>query len=147
MEKREDLENYIKQAMEELYQEDFILLKDNVSERCLVYNFARRLEKILDQTEYKELNIDLEYNRNCSMIKSLKNQKVTYPDLILHERGNNAKNTIAIEFKKWNNKNHKILEKDRKKLKGFKYEYGYKLCLLIIFSPKHSNKVIYELQQ
>lgn len=146
LEEIENLEKYVKQAMKELYNKDRILLKDNVSERCLVYNFARHLEKILKDTEYRNLSIDLEYNRRCERLKELEGQKTSYPDLIVHERGTDDKNTIVIEFKKWNNKNIKVLEKDRKKLKGFKYEYRYKMPILIIFDKENSEKVIYEIQ-
>lgn len=146
LEEIENLEKYVKQAMKELYNKDRILLKDNVSERCLVYNFARHLEKILKDTEYRNLSIDLEYNRSCERLKELEGQKTSYPDLIVHERGTDDKNTIVIEFKKWNNKNIKVLEKDRKKLKGFKYEYRYKMPILIIFDKESNEKVIYEIQ-
>lgn len=146
LEEKENLERYVKQAMKELYNKDRILLKDNVSERCLVYNFARHLEKILKDTEYRNLSIDLEYNRSCERLKELEGQKTSYPDLIVHERGTDDKNTIVIEFKKWNNKNIKVLEKDRKKLKGFKYEYRYKMPILIIFDKESNEKVIYEIQ-
>lgn len=146
LEEIENLEKYVKQAMKELYNKDRILLKDNVSERCLVYNFARHLEKILKDTEYRNLSIDLEYNRRCGTLKELEGQKTSYPDLIVHERGTDDKNTIVIEFKKWNNKNIKVLEKDRKKLKGFKYEYRYKMPILIIFDKESNEKVIYEIQ-
>lgn len=145
MEEIEKLEKYIKKAIKELYDKDKILLKEKISERCLVYNFARHLEKILEKTEYKNLNIDIEYNRNCGQLKSIKDQDITYPDVIVHERGNNSKNTIVIEFKKWDNNKIEDLEKDRKKLRGFKCEYGYKLPMLIILDKEKEEKVIYEI--
>lgn len=145
MEETKILERYIKEAMETLYEKDEILFQEEISERCLVYNFARYLENILKETEYKDLNIDLEYNRNCGKMKSIRGQKITYPDIIVHERGNNNKNTIVIEFKKWNNNKIEDIEKDRKKLQGFKYEYGYKLSMLIILHKQSAKKVIYEI--
>lgn len=145
LEEIEKMGEYVKQAMEHLYNKDRILLNDNISERCLVYNFARHLERILKETPYKNLYIDLEYNRNCGRMKSIKSQRTSYPDLIVHERGTYYNNTIVIEFKKWNNKNKQVLEKDREKLKAFKYEYGYKMAMLVIFHKENSEKVIYEI--
>lgn len=144
LEEIENLEKYVKQAMKQLYDKDKILLNDNVSERCLVYNFARHLERTLKETPYKNLYIDLEYNRNCGRMKSIKGQRTSYPDLIVHERGTYNNNAIVIEFKKWNNKSKKVLKKDREKLKAFKYEYGYRMPMLVIFHKENIDKVIYE---
>lgn len=145
MEETKILEKYVKEAIEELYKKDKILFKEEISERCLVYNFARHLEDILKYTKYENLNIDLEYNRNCGKMKSIRGQKITYPDIIVHERGNNNKNTIVLEFKKWKNNKIEEIEKDRRKLQGFKYEYRYKLSMLIILNKESAKEVIYEI--
>ena len=133
----------IKHAMKILYEEDEILFNNEISERCLVYNFAKHFVKTLDSKEYEGLNLDLEYNRNCSGMKATNNQLTSYPDLILHKRGTNKDNRLVIEFKKWNNKSK--LNKDRDKLKSFKIEYGYKLCMLIVFDKEDPEKVKYEI--
>ncbi len=138
----EDLIEKVKEAINILYKEDKILFNNNVSERCLVYNFAKHFINLLDSEEYKGLNVDLEYNRNCKGMKTIENQLTSYPDLILHKRGSNSDNRMVIEFKKWNNLYR--LNKDRKKLSSFKTEYGYKLCMLIVFHKENSGKVKYE---
>lgn len=139
----EELVYKIKHAMRNLYEEDKILFKNEISERCLVYNFAKHFVKTLDSKEYERLNLDLEYNRNCSEMKTIGNQLTSYPDLILHERGPGSDNRLVIEFKKWNNTSK--LNKDRYKLQCFKNEYGYKLCMLIVFDKEDSEKVKYEI--
>lgn len=142
-----DLEYIIKKSIKELYNQDKILFNNNISEMCLVYNFAKYFEKNLINTKWSEYNIDIEYNRNCNKLKSLEFQKSNFPDLILHKRGSNNFNELVIEFKKWNNRQNKTLERDRKKLKGFMREYNYKRAVLIIFDKQDYNKVIYEFQK
>ena len=132
----------VKEAMKILYEEDSILFKNNVSERCLVYNFAKHFVELLNPREYIELNVDLEYNRNCKGMKTIGNQLISYPDLILHKRGTNSNNKMVIEFKKWNNKTK--LNNDREKLKCFKIEYGYEISMLIVFDKENCEKVKYE---
>jgi len=132
----------VKDAMKALYEEESILFKNNVSERCLVYNFAKQFVKLLNSREYEQLNVDLEYNRNCNGMKTIGNQLTSYPDLVLHKRGSNIDNKMVIEFKKWNNQTK--LNNDREKLKCFKIEYGYEICMLIIFDEENYEKVKYE---
>ena len=139
----EELVYKIKQTIKILYKEDKILFNNEISERCLVYNFAKHFAKILDDEKYEELNLDLEYNRNCGKMKTIENQLTSYPDLILHKRGSNNDNRLVIEFKKWNNRSK--FNKDRHKLQCFKNEYGYKLCMLIVFDKEDSEKVKYEI--
>ena len=132
----QEIENIIKKSMKELYSKDKILFNDNVSERWLVYNFAKYFEKNLKKTQYENLNIDIEYNRSLKGLKSIGEQRTSYPDLILHQRESNDNNIVVIEFKKWNNKNKKTIERDRNKLRLFKSEFAYKIALLIIFEKK-----------
>ena len=141
----QELIGKIKEAMRELYIEDVCLFQDDISERCLAYNFSRHFWKALELKDDAELKLDLEYNRNCGKAKTLSIQSTSYPDLILHEREKNDNNILVIEFKKWNNKSK--LNKDREKLMCFKREYGYRLCMLIVFDKNSSEKVKYEIIQ
>lgn len=139
----QELNNLVEKVMRELYLKDKILFENNVSERCLVYNFAIHLRELLKNIKYDKLNLDIEYNRNCKNMKTISCQLTSYPDLILHKRGSNCENKLVIEFKKWNNQSK--LEKDRVKLHCFKNEYDYRLCMLIVFDKSDFRNVKYEI--
>ena len=66
-------------------------------------------------------------------------QVTTYPDIIVHERGNNNHNILVVEIKKSNNKSD--WEIDKRKLEGFTKKeegYGYKLGLHLVFKISKS---------
>lgn len=135
----------VKKAMKDFYNKEIYIIRDNVSERCLVYNFSKYLERYLKKLNYNNLNIDLEYNRNCGKAKSTSIQKLAYPDLIVHERENNCNNKLVIEFKKSNNTRKNVIEHDIEKLNCFKREYGYENVILIIFDKECEENVIYKI--
>lgn len=138
-------------VLEKLYENDKILFINDVSERTLAFRFGIYLYNILNKNDkFKYLNIDSEYNRNIRGINIYKSigidnyRRKTYPDLIIHERGTNDNNQLAIEFKKKvrNKRNdYLILENkqiniDDAKLKYYtaqNKEYKYKLGLAIVF--------------
>jgi len=123
----------VKKALDQLYKKEEEIFLNDCSERNLVFHFARYFiedNKMLD----KELSVDLEYNRNTNnpkKIKEIGESYRIYPDFILHKRNSNAKNILAIEFKKWNNTNY---TKDKRKLRYLinqDKEYRYQVGLLI----------------
>lgn len=134
----------VKKAMKKFYNHEKYIIENRVSERCLVYNYSKYLQIYLKELNYDNLNIDLEYNRNCGKAKSISIQKLSYPDLIIHERGSNRNNKLVIEFKKWNNVRKDVIKRDEEKLKCFRSEYGFEKAFLIIFSKDSCEKVVYK---
>lgn len=113
-------------ALEDLYQNDSYLIINrplgsqqdcHVSERGVVFRFGIYFQARLNDTSFKDYNLDVEYNRNMyekKMLPSFSNG--TFPDLILHKRGSNEENILILEFKTW--WNHDTTD-DIKKIKQF----------------------------
>lgn len=148
------LMNIILETLDELYEKEYYLFENNSSERNMVFHFSRYFMKNLKQTEFENYNVDCEYNGNVFSKKGYKeiwssieqkNHRI-YPDMIVHERGNNSANILAFEFKKGNNYNIKSKNNDIYKLKVLtsnNYQFRYKLGLLITFGKsRKSTKII-----
>ena len=117
----------ISSSLKDAYDYDKYLIDNKVHERTIVGRFAIYFQQKLNQIDYSDFHLDIEYNRDHSDPKRTKNfPKGTFPDVIVHKRGSNDKNLCIIEFKTWWNPN---TDKDIKKLKEFtdeeyKYKYG-----------------------
>ena len=140
-----------------------IILND-INERTLAHRLAVYLGE-----NFTGYDIDVEYNRNLEKgkhepkyvyiiknefeesykrakeiggdISSFMEQVTSYPDIIVHERGNNSHNLLVVEIKKSNNKSD--WEIDKKKLEGFTskdYGYGYKVGVHLIITISDSWK-------
>ena len=120
-------------ALNELYLRDYYLLDHKVHERSIVFRFAHYLQNLLDEHEdFWEYDLDVEYNRNGYSPKRIPGRdNGAEPDVIIHKRGNNTHNLLAIEFKTyWNSET----SDDLKKLKEFTRkggEYHFSLGLSI----------------
>lgn len=142
---KQELEEIINKALEELYEKDKYLIqtepdiKDekeyHVSERGIVFRFGIYLNNIMSQIEHlKGYHIDTEFNRNINLKKTIPSRPDgVYPDLIIHKRGTNKNNLIVIEIKTWWNKN---ISEDKIKIKEFMdingaYKYKFGLSILI----------------
>ncbi|WP_456489127.1 restriction endonuclease [Caminibacter pacificus] len=112
----------INKALDMLYEYDRYLLQYDVNEVSISHKLACYLQFI-----FKNLDVDIEFNRNLCSSKRVDND-VRKPDIIIHKRGTNEHNLIAIEVKKDNNKNP---NNDFKKLKKIMREYGYKYGIFI----------------
>lgn len=155
---REYVEQAVRGALDELYKQDLILLKNEVSERAITHMLAEYL-----QVRFQELNVDCEYNRDLesglyaakkiylsSPLKELaergaKEEELlsvsTFPDIIVHRRGNNDHNILVIEVKK------KISSVDHKwddqKLHAFTdinghNNYGFKYGVFVLLGTRAS---------
>jgi len=103
-EKEEVIRDYVCKALERLYKEDEHLLSNDknnhCSERSIVVRFGYYLQyELYSDDFFKTMNLDCEYNRNKEDTKKTKNfQNGTYPDLIIHKRGNNDNNFLVMGF-------------------------------------------------
>lgn len=109
----EMLRTAIEKALSDLYTRDRYLIinrgndctqvSNHVSERGIVFRFGIYFESYIKElSEFRDYNIDVEYNRNNYDMKRLPSfPNGTYPDLIMHRRGSNKHNLLIIEFKTW----------------------------------------------
>lgn len=135
----EEIDKKLRISIEIFYKNDWVLIENNVSERSISHKLAEYL-----QVEFKDWNVDCEYNRKNNDIKKLEGisecseQRATdriYPDIIVHER-NLDKNLVVIEVKSSADEETCDIEK-LKKLTSTKYDFHYKVGYFIRFS--HEN--------
>lgn len=90
----------IELAVRVFYKCDNILIELGVSERVIEHRIALYLEPL-----FKEWNVDCEYNRYGVKTKELENIRECregqrtdriYPDIVIHERGSESRNNIAV---------------------------------------------------
>jgi hypothetical protein len=123
---------------------DSFLLKENANERSITHKLAEYL-----QQEFKDLDVDCEYNRMWNDLKIDKkiiqleedmasvydtDAKTVFPDIIVHKR-ENKDNLLVVEVKKSNNTSNKLM--DKVKLETFTYSdhfnylFGVNLVLYV----------------
>lgn len=163
------IERRLNTAIEILRIKDFYLLKNDASERSITHKLGEHLQYVIGNS----LNVDCEYNRNTNNLSISKKiyvleseiEKINrvrirnftepgilgenylelsvFPDIIVHKRGKNSSNTLAIEVKKSTSKIERSY--DLKKLECYtqitsdannlRYEYG----AFIIFNTGKSK--------
>ncbi len=132
------LEEIILPAIDRFYNTaiDQDLIARNAAERAIVANIYCKANSIFRRKqrlnpELEDLGIDLDYNRNyldskkayqkCSSCHKedcfIKHEgfqtKEIYPDFLIHQRGSNVNNQVAIEFKKANNNERRLEDKEK----------------------------------
>jgi hypothetical protein len=158
MDDKEVLEKIkIKNAYRKLLRNDSHLLEVDANERSITHRFAIYLED-----EFPDYNVDCEYNRNDTDIKKIKKIDTTdkninieliskqyisatdakgntvsvYPDIIIHRRGTNDGNFIAIEAKKTTTNNN---NNDEDKLRAYKNDFlKYRHAFFVEFPVKNN---------
>ena len=128
---RNEIINKIQTAYMQLLARDRHLLNADANERSITHKLAEYL-----QLEFKEWDVDCEYNRDGidtkrlhSLERSINSNDTVFPDIIVHHRGENE-NLIVIEAKK---SNYSGKNEDDKKLKAFKKDLGYKYAFKVTF--------------
>ncbi|OXM84071.1 hypothetical protein [Paenibacillus rigui] len=122
----ERLTEIFEKANEKFINDDLELLLSNVSERTLCGALMLHLNILVQNSEFADYKVDVEYNRNKNgkvktSLKTIRGpQDIVVKincDLIVHSRGNNIyqDNLIAIEMKKSNRKQEQK-ESDRYRL-------------------------------
>lgn len=155
---RPEISRILNDSIEDLFRDDLILLRNDVSERAITHKLAKHL-----QSRVPKLHVDCEYNRNVErgprspkylyLIEQSKKELLgdklakeipeevlkahtKYPDIIVHRRGTNDQNVLVIEAKKDNSGYDDDL--DVSKVRGFtsnedENSYHYKHGVLIKF--------------
>ncbi|HEY8462421.1 MAG TPA: hypothetical protein VIM29_00055 [Bacillota bacterium] len=131
----------VKQIMESslsrLVEKDSELIDRRVKEECINHRLAIYIDENYRQFcgQRNHCNVDLEYNKNLDREKEVydgngKPIRIR-PDILLHKRGSNDNNLIAIETKKDCFKRHDM-DKIQALLKPpFRYLYGF----IILYRP------------
>jgi hypothetical protein len=138
-----DIVQLVKIVMERVYVDHSYLIKNQVSERSIVFWFGIYFHEIIQGTEFSEYDLDVEYNRNLRKVKRTEQfKRGTYPDLILHKRGSNDNNILIIVSKScWNADS----SDDIRKLIDFtdpNAEYKYDLGLSVLIGREILKGII-----
>lgn len=97
-----ELKALIDRAFKRLYADDINLIQRQVHERAVVFRFGIYFYELLRDSSFKDLDLDVEYNRNFNNPKLLDDRPFgVFPDLILHKRESNENNALVLEFKGW----------------------------------------------
>ncbi len=129
----------VKSAVKKLIVDDAHLLTYSVSERSICHQLAIYLA-----AEFAGYSVDCEYNRHEDVSKRLSfklddsqtprdpddHGVCVSPDIIIHERGTDARNLLVIELKKDSNPLRKG-DYDLKKIRAYVDEIGYDFGLFI----------------
>ena len=95
-----ELKELLNKALEMLYKNDMSLIKRSTNERTITSRFARYFEDLVKTSSFKDLDVDVEYNRNGTEPKRTNSSpNGTFPDVLLHRRKSNNENKLVIEFK------------------------------------------------
>ncbi len=135
------LKHLLISAVEAAYAESGLITKSDGTprkgnEQTIAFRVGIYLHELLKQTTYAQFNLDCEYNKHGDDPKERPNGSRMRPDLLIHSRGNDNHNILAVEFAGWwkiRNSPDEV-EKDRSKLKELTnpdYTYKYQLCVLI----------------
>ena len=144
---REKLNKIINKSLDLLYKKDKYLIDNSpigyttldglhhVGERSIVFRFAYYMQRMIEEdTDLSVYNFDCEYNRNGVNKKELPSfPDGVYPDIIIHNRGNNNNNLLVIEVKTyWNSDTAKDEKKIRELMsKSGEYKFKFGVSLLI----------------
>lgn len=136
------LNQLINKALDKLYKEDKYLIDKHLHEQCIVFRFALYFYNMIQESEFKDYDLDIEYNRNGNKTKCITNyENGVRPDLILHKRGNDNNNLLVLEFKK--GESDIITINDKSKIKEFinpNMNYRYKNGAIVLITPNRSNR-------
>jgi hypothetical protein len=117
------LREIIKQAVSELLNREYTLIRKNAHEQAICNRLARYVEVAKDNHGLKQYYVDVEYDRHGERRKTIYNVKTGVPinivsDLLLHSRGEQEiDNLIAVEMKKASGK-AKDKQSDRERLQA-----------------------------
>jgi hypothetical protein len=135
--KTELIELAVKSAVRKLQAKDGFLIRNDVNERSITHWLAFYLQR-----EFPGWHVDCEYNRNHEDPKTLclprrndlssddTHARTVFPDIIVHRRDKDD-NLLVVEVKKSTNPDLQSEEFDKRKLKAFKKELGYRFAAFI----------------
>ena len=130
----------LEKAIKKCYKKDKYLIEKNMEQASVARIFYYMQEIINKEKKFKEfrqLNLDNEFNKLGNNVKSTNCFYTSRPDIILHTRGKKINNIIIIEFKSQEGQEQIYPDgntRDYIKLKDFTCnngEYAYKLGVFV----------------
>jgi len=114
----DELKKKFEEANTKFLNNNKVIIKRYLSERCLCANLAYELRDVFKECGYNDIYVDVEYNRDEYNIKKIYSYihnkcKNIVCDLIVHDRNDN--NYLALEMKKIPEDNEST-NKDRERL-------------------------------
>jgi len=153
---REEIEEMLKKCLHLLLDNDKYLFEKDVNERSISHMLAFYLKS----KEFKEWDVDCEYNRDRHETKKLDSiynmleeigkydlirntEGITvFPDIIVHKRGTDN-NLLVIEIKKCTSS--KVRDDfDIAKLKAFRADKDYRFAVFLKFKIGNTDEVGWE---
>lgn len=138
----------VEKALRTFFRKDEKLLHIDANERSITHKVAEYL-----QYQFPDMNVDCEYNRrggSGSVKKSSSTGQGILPDIIIHERGTDNNNCLAIEIKikkrEIKSKTYQnAVDRDYEKLKDYTsllYRYKVGLFLEIDIRSKRISEIL-----
>lgn len=140
----EEMKQIIEKALYLLYSKDSYILDRRLKEECINHRLAKHLESIFPFERYREsqdshhlnLTVDLEYNKmgdddKATQYEDYGSDKHIRPDIIIHSRGNNFRNILAIEAKKSYVNLYDKYKINKLMSNPYNYQYGCTISYLI----------------
>ncbi len=128
--------------MPQQISDDARLLNRELHETTINHRLAFYIENNIQNTEFNDYNVDIEYNRyygNLKILNTIRGQLSVRPDILVHSRINNqveVQHLLVIEAKKGDISLHDI-----NKIKGFisdpNYNYLFGLTISYCRSETH----------
>lgn len=148
----QNLKDFFWEANRAFIEKDYVLLDEEVSERCLCGALMHELNKQLEKNGCNNYYADIEFNRNKKGIKQLPNDdgfiNNILPDIIVHSRGKETPdNLLVLEMKK-SSANQQDMEKDRNRIRKMTKQncdegcYSYKYKLGVYYEVNFEEKQI-----
>lgn len=126
-----DLAAALVRSLDDLFVKNMHSLQVDASERHIAAELAGHLKaQSLMAPDGEPWNIHVEYNRNGAGVKTVHQEQVVVPDIIVHRVGT-ANNHLAVELKK--GASHVPDEFDLSKLRAYKHPdmLGYSHALFL----------------
>lgn len=140
----DELHAIVAKAIAQFNIQEKYLIEQDLSERCICARFAMHLTQAIQNTEYRNYLVDVEYNRGADgserAIKRIDDAPITV-DLIVHKRGFDClygfDNLICMEMKKSRNRKGCSSDEDRlRKLTDMAFGFCHKLGAMILVDSR-----------
>ena len=117
----------VRSALHNLHASDHYLLEHGIHERAMSHRLAVYLE-----LQFPGWDIDCEYNKFGGRPKLAPTaSRSKRPDIIVHHRGRDYDNLLAVEIKKLQT----ICQSDHEKLEGCIHHLGYQWAVCVSINP------------
>lgn len=146
----QNLKDFFWEANRAFIEKDYVLLDEELSERCLCGALMHELNKQLEKNGCNNYYADIEFNRafenTINNVKHLPDEEGTpkrvFPDIIVHSRGKvTPDNLLALEMKK-STARREAKERDKNRLNLLTSSYPYKYKLGVYYEINNKRRQI-----